>query len=105
MGPAFFALSWSMGPAPAALQVIFPNQVRGLVSALYIFILNIGGLTLGPLLPGVFNDYLFHDEHMLGASMALWIGMASVSMLVLFRATYQPYRVDYDRMQAASAQA
>jgi len=26
-------------------------------------------------------------------------------MLVLFRATYQPYRVDYDRMQAASAQA
>jgi MFS family permease len=105
MGPAFFALSWPMGPAPAALQVIFPNQVRGLVSALYIFILNIGGQSLGPLMPGVFNDYLFHDEHMLGASMALWLGIACVSMLVLLRATYSPYRRDYDSMHATPAKA
>jgi MFS family permease len=102
LGPAFFALSWSMGPAPAALQVIFPNQVRGLVAALYMFILNIGGLSLGPLLPGVFTDYLFHDERMLGGSMALWLTLAILAMAALLRATYAPYRADYDRMQAVA---
>ena len=102
MATAFFALSWPMGPAPAALQVIFPNQARGLVAALYMFILNIGGLSLGPLMPGVFTDYLFHNERMVGASMALWISIACVAMLGLLRATYGPYRIDYDRMHAAA---
>jgi len=36
-----------MGTVGAALTVIFPNQVRAQVSALYLFILNLGGLTLG----------------------------------------------------------
>ena len=61
LAPALFFDALAMGTAAAALQHIFPNQVRGQVSALYLFLLNLGGGSLGPLLPGVFNDYLFHD--------------------------------------------
>ena len=57
LAPALFFDALAMGTAAAALQHIFPNQVRGQVSALYLFILNLGGGSLGPLLPGVFNDY------------------------------------------------
>ncbi len=77
---------------PDALQLIFPNQLRGLVSAIYLFLLNLGGLTLGPLLPGIFTDYLFHDEKRIGASLGLSIVIASFFMLIIFLATRKPYR-------------
>jgi len=96
--PALFFLGLPIGSAYASLQMIFPNQVRGVVSAVMIFILNMGGLGLGPLLPGIFNDYLFKDEAMLGASMALTVGMASVLGAVLFYITRAPYRRHYNAM-------
>jgi MFS family permease len=95
-----FFLALPMGTAVAALQLIFPNQLRGQVSALYLFILNLGGLTLGPLLPGVLNDYLFKNERMIGSSVAITIAGASVLMLILFAATLGPYRTHYRLAQS-----
>jgi MFS family permease len=98
IGPGFFFLVLPMGTAGAALQLIFPNQVRAQVSALYLFILNLGGLTLGPLMPGVFADYLFQDPKMIGAGLSLTMAVASVLMLVIILATRRPYREDYRQM-------
>lgn len=98
--PAMFFLALPMGTAVAALQLIFPNQLRGQVSALYLFILNLGGLTLGPLLPGVFNDYLFKNEKMIGPSVAITIAGAAFLMLVVFTATLRPYRAHYQLVQS-----
>ena len=94
-----FFLAWPMGTSVAALQRIFPNQVRGQVSALFLFFLNLGGQTLGPLGPGFLNDRFFHSEKMLGPSMALTIGIAAVLMIVVFRASYRPYRRHYEAMK------
>jgi MFS family permease len=99
IGLGQFFLVLPMGTVGAALQVIFPNQVRAQVSALYLFILNLGGLTLGPLMPGVFTDYLFRDPNMLGASIALTMAIAGAIMLVIFLATMRPYRAHYQMMQ------
>lgn len=93
-----FALALPMGISAAALQRIFPNQVRGVVSALYLFILNIGGQSLGPLLPGVFNDYLFHNGKMIGYSLSITIGGAAILMLVTLLAAYRHYRSHYQLM-------
>ncbi|HLK49427.1 MAG TPA: MFS transporter [Bryobacteraceae bacterium] len=92
LAPGIFFLALPMGTSAAALQRIFPNQVRGLVSALFLFLLNLGGLTLGPLLPGLLNDRVFHNEQALGLSLAITIGGASLLMLAAFRATYRAYR-------------
>ena len=100
MGPGIFFLSLAMGTSPAALQPIFPNQVRGQVSALYLFLLNLGGLGLGPLMPGFLNDHLFHNGQSIGSSMAITIGSAAVLMLIAFRATYRAYRTEYESMLA-----
>ncbi len=102
MGPGIFFLSLAMGTSPAALQPIFPNQVRGQVSALYLFFLSLGGLSLGPLLPGLFNDHWFHNGQMIGSSLAITMGSAAVLMLVAFRATYSSYRTQYESMLASS---
>jgi MFS family permease len=98
LGPGIFFLSLPMGTSAAALQPIFPNQVRGQVSALFLFFLNLGGLGLGPLMPGYLNDHLFHNGQMIGASLAITIGSAAVLMLVAFRATFKSYRTEYDAM-------
>jgi len=100
-----FCLALPMGISAAALQRIFPNQVRGVVSALYLFILNIGGQSLGPLLPGVFNDYLFHNGKMIGYSLSITMGGAAVLMLVALLASYRHYRVHYRMMLATTTAA
>jgi MFS family permease len=105
MAPGIFFLALPMGIAVAALQRIFPNQVRGQVSALLLFMLNLGGLSLGPLLPGVFNDYLFHNGKMIGYSLALTIGMAALLMLLSAVATLRPYRTHYQVTLTATSRA
>ena len=101
-GPGLFCCALPMGISVAALQRIFPNQVRGQVSALYLFILNIGGYPLGTMMPGVFNNYYFHNEKMLGPSMAITISIGAVLMLVLCLVTIRPYRRHFKMMEAAS---
>jgi sugar phosphate permease len=93
-----FLMSFPMGTSVAALQLIFPNQVRGQVAAMFLFFLNLGGMTMGPLLPGVFNDYLFHNEQMVGVSLALTTGGASILMFAVFLMTVRPYRIHFRMM-------
>ncbi len=102
MACGMFLLSFPMGVSVASLQLIFPNQVRGQVAALFLFFLNLGGQTIGPGLPGLLNDYLFHDENMVGASISLTVGAASILMLLVFAATMRPYRIHYQRMENAT---
>ena len=98
--PGYFFMVLPMGTAVGALQLIFPNQVRAQVSALYLFILNLGGLTLGPLMPGVFADYLFKDPKMIGAGVSLTMAVSAVLMLLILLATRRPYRAHYLEMNA-----
>jgi MFS family permease len=91
--PAMFFLAMPSGTTYAALQLILPNQVRGQISALFIVLFNLGGLTLGPLLPALMNDYLFKSGSMVGISIAISIGIGSVLAAVIFRLLYRPYRL------------
>jgi MFS family permease len=95
MGPALFFTTLPMGTSAAALQLIFPNQLRGFVSAIFLFILNMGGLSMGPLLPGLLTDYVFRDEKMVAGSLGLSIAIAATLMAVSFLATLGPYRAHY----------
>lgn len=96
--PGLFFLALPMGTAVAALQMIFPNQVRGQISAFYLFCLNLGGLSLGPLMPGVLNDYVFHSEAAIGKSIAITIGAGAILMLIVFLSTQRPYRNHYQML-------
>lgn len=100
--PAFFFLAMPIGSSYASLQLILPNQVRGQVGALQVFTLNLGGLILGPFLPGFFNDYLFKNPLMVGWSLTLTVGLASLLSAILFYATWRPYRMHYAQMHGGS---
>ena len=99
LAPAVFSVALPIGSSFSAIQLIFPNQVRGQVSALLLFVLNLGGLSLGPLLPGMFNDYLFGSGKMVGSSLALAIAIASAGSGITFRLTYRWYRKHLAEME------
>jgi MFS family permease len=96
LAPALFFLSMPVGSSFAALQLIFPNQLRGQVSALLLFLINISGLVIGPWSVGFLNDRL--GELMVGYSLGITVGVGALISALFYRLTYPPYRVDYARM-------
>jgi MFS family permease len=92
---AVFFIGLPIGCGYAGLQLIFPNQVRGAVSAAVIFAVALIGLTLGPFLPGFFDDHLFHSEQMLGPSITLTVLLACVLGATAVVLTIRSYRADY----------
>jgi MFS family permease len=100
--PAVFFLALPIGCSYASIQIIFPNEVRGAVSAVMLLVLNLFGLTLGTLLPGLLNDRLFHDDQMLGASIAITASIAALTGIVAALLTFAPYRRDFAAMHPLS---
>jgi hypothetical protein len=99
--PAVCFLALPIGCSYASVQLIFPNEVRGAVSAVLLVVLNLFGLGLGTLLPGVLDDRLFHDDQMIGKSIAITAGAASLVGTIAALLTFVPYRRDFAAMHPA----
>jgi hypothetical protein len=70
-GPFVFCASLSIALAPAALQVVTPNQMRGQISATWMLFLNLITAGAGPTMVGVMTDHVFGDPLAVGVSVAL----------------------------------
>ncbi|MDO6711687.1 MFS transporter [Aliiglaciecola sp. 2_MG-2023] len=79
----FFA-NFMMGLGPAAIQEVVPSNMRGQFSALYLFIVNLIGLGLGPTLVALSTDYIFGSPEMVGYSLLLvsFFAMAGSALLL-----------------------
>ena len=58
------------GPQNAALQSVTPNEMRGQVTALYLFIFSVIGMGLGPGFIAFITDFVVGDEARIGYAMA-----------------------------------
>lgn len=59
-----------VGPQNAALQVIVPNEMRGQVTALFLFLFTMIGFGIAPTVVALLTDYVFRDELKLRYSIA-----------------------------------
>lgn len=75
-GAYLFFASFAYGAAAAALQLVSPNEMRAQISAIYLFVLNVLGLALGPTLTAIVTDYVFGRESAVDWSIAL-VGAAA----------------------------
>lgn len=76
----------------AALMMYTPNQLRAQVTALYYFVINVLGLTLGPTLVALVTDYGFQDESALRYSMSIvsvGAGLFAIGFLIINLAHYR----------------
>ncbi|MEM7020601.1 MAG: hypothetical protein AAF512_25075 [Pseudomonadota bacterium] len=59
-----------LGVMAVSFVVITPNQIRGQMTALYIFVTNIMGMAIGASVLAAFTDFLYQDDMMLHYSIA-----------------------------------
>jgi len=103
MAPTVFCLSMPFGVAPAAIQEIMPNSMRGQASAIYLFVITLIGLGIGPTAVALVTDYGFADDQALRYSLLIVSGLVVACAIVLLGKGLQPYRESVERLQRWSA--
>jgi MFS family permease len=85
MAPVTFLTAIPIGTAPAALMQVTPSQMRGQISAVYLFTVNLIGLGAGPTVVALMTDHVFRNDAMVGSSL-LVVGIVSnaISALILW---------------------
>ncbi len=63
-----FCTPFPYGPSVAAIQLVTPNEMRGFVSGIYVFVAVIIGLGVGPPLIAGLTDYVFRSPELLPLS-------------------------------------
>ena len=100
MVPAVFALGMPFGAAPAAIVAIVPNQMRGQTAAVYLFIVNLIGLGVGPTAVALVTDYVFANDLALKWSMLIVGTIANLIAIALLSSGLKPYRETIARLRA-----
>jgi MFS family permease len=95
-----FILSMGAGPQNAALQVLVPNQMRGQVTALFLFLFSMVGMGISPTLVAVLTNYVFHDESMLRYSIFVINATLGPLAAYVFWRGVKPYGEAFARARA-----
>jgi MFS family permease len=89
--PVVFFASMPFGVAPAAIQQMMPNRMRSQATALYLFVVSLIGMGIGPSLVAALSDHIFGKEN-IGYSL-LSVGVFSyVGAGLLLYLGLKPYR-------------
>jgi MFS family permease len=99
MVPSVFALGMPFGAAPAAIVAIVPNQMRGQTAAVYLFIVNLIGLGVGPTAIALVTDYVFANDLALKWSMLIVGSGANIVAIALLVMGLKPYRETLNRLR------
>ena len=94
--PSFFLAS-PMGACTTAIQELMPNQVRALASAIFLFIINMIGMGLGPSIVAVFTDYVFKDEQAIRYSLTSLMLIGGVLASLFYIIGYKAYKNAMER--------
>ena len=90
--PSTFFASFGFGAAAAGIQEISPIPMRAQTSALYLLVINLIGLTLGPFFVAGLTDYAFQDELRIGSSLLVVTVVGLTAAAVTFLFTLKPFR-------------
>ena len=92
LAAVLFFGAFAIGAAPAALQLITPNRMRGVTSALYLLVVNVTAQAIGPVLAGFLTDYVFRDPAAVGWSVAASSEAAALGALAALTTLGAPFR-------------
>ncbi len=103
MAPTVFCLSMPFGVAPAAIQEIMPNSMRGQASAIYLFVITLIGLGIGPTAVALVTDFVFADDAALRYSLLSVTTLAVLMSIILLAKSLKPYRESVTRLEQWAA--
>jgi MFS family permease len=91
LAPMTFTTAMPFGAAPAAIQEMMPSAMRAQASAIYLFVVNLIGMGLGPTAVASCTDYLFGDDNMVGYSLLVVGVTTSISAATLLFLGLKPF--------------
>ncbi|MEO4046923.1 MFS transporter [Pseudomonas sp. CAU 1711] len=94
-----FFIAMPFGVGPAAIQEIMPNSMRGQASAIYLFIITLIGLGVGPTAVALVTDFVFGDDQALRYSLLIVTSTVLIGALLLLGIGLKHYRDSLDRLQ------
>lgn len=94
---------------PSAIQMVAPVALRSQAGAVFMLTVGLVGITLGPILPALLNDYLFRDELALRYSLSLAAAVVAPLATLLLVVGIRQFRtrlleLDEDAQAASRAQ-
>jgi MFS family permease len=99
----FLMLGMSGPLLSAVMLIVAPNQIRGQVMALYLFIFTVIGQGLSPVVTGATTDYLFTSPDDLRWSIMLLHIVFLPAALAITWLGWKPYREEVERLNAQDA--
>jgi MFS family permease len=96
--PGCMVAAAPFGIAPAAIQQMMPNPMRGQASAVYLFILNMIGLGLGPTAVAFCTQSVFHRDDALNHSLLIVTVLACTLAAVLLWSGLKPFLRSLERL-------
>jgi len=106
VGLAISAVPLNMAAiAASAIQLVTPAELRGRVSALYLLIVALFAMTVGPSMVGLLTDLVFKDPLKLHLSMASAYAVLGPIAIAAFWLGLGPMRRAVAQMDAADAKA
>jgi MFS family permease len=81
----------STGLVPAATQLITPNELRGQATALYLLLVTLIGLGLGPTLVALLVDFHFKDTLAVGKALAIVLCATWLLAVTIMVTGIRPY--------------
>jgi MFS family permease len=97
--PAMFGIGAAV-PQNAAIQLITPNEMRGQVTAVYLFMFTVFG-ALGSFLIAVVNHYVIGNEAELWKTLALTAAVLMPLAAYAIARGMKPYGDEVARLEAA----
>jgi hypothetical protein len=76
----------------AAIQLIAPANLRGQITSVFLFCITVLGGSFGPLAVGTITDFVFHNDKMVGYSIAIVLCVMMPLALTLLRFSLTPLR-------------
>jgi MFS family permease len=104
MVPAAVFAGAPFGIAPAAIQQMMPNPMRGQASAVYLFILNLIGLGIGPTAVGFTTQHIFGRDEAVNYSLLVVSVIASVLAAAILWLGSKPFLKSLDRLREWAAE-
>jgi MFS family permease len=98
-----FSLSIAQSAAPALIQSVVPNRMRGQAIASYLLLAGLMGIGLGPTLVALLTDFVFKDNSALRYSLAISAAPAALFALWLIGSGLKHYQATFAALQRSNA--
>jgi MFS family permease len=98
-----FSLSIAQSAAPALIQSVVPNRMRGQAIASYLLLAGLMGIGLGPTLVALLTDFVFKDNSALRYSLAISAAPAALFALWLIGSGLKHYEATFAALQRSNS--